>query len=93
MSKGCGCQTGLFKFLKPPYAKRFQAACELHDNDYDRGGTEGMRRSADRLLYWHIQETVTKEYTTPWTHLWFTLIAMLYYVSVRIFGRFYFKYD
>lgn len=27
---------------------------------------------------------------SPWKSTWLTLIALLYYVSVRIFGRFYF---
>lgn len=30
---------------------------------------------------------------SPWKSTWLTLIALLYYASVRTFGRFYFRYD
>lgn len=33
-----------------------------------------------------------KDCSNPYALTWFTLIALLYYVSVRIFGRFYFNY-
>lgn len=92
MSKGCGCQSGVFKWLRPPYAKKFHVPCVMHDDDYDRGGTERQRKVADRNLYWRIMELVSRSPHSPWAHTWFTLIALLYYVSVRIFGRFYFNY-
>ena len=94
MSKGCGWQSGIFKWLKPPYAKKFYVPCVLHDDDYDRGGTEGMRLLADRNLYWGMMRLVSgEEDLTPWGNTWYTLIALLYYVSVRIFGRFYYNYN
>ena len=92
MGKGCGCQTGMFKYLKPPYARKFHVPCVMHDDDYDWGGNEETRRLADRNLYWRIMAIVAKDDNTPWGNTWFTLIALLYYVSVRIFGRFYFNY-
>lgn len=51
MSKGCGCQSGIFKWFKPPYAKLFYAACCIHDDDYDRGGSESDRKAADVRLF------------------------------------------
>lgn len=91
--KGCGCQTGLLRYFKPPYARKFYVPCVLHDDDYDRGGTEEIRKLADRNLYWRMMRLVSgEEGLTPLRHTWFTLIATLYYVSVRVFGRFYFNY-
>lgn len=92
MSKGCGCQSGVLKWLKPPYAEKFKLPCIIHDDAYDIGGTERVRKSADKLLFMRIVEIVSREYPSPWRFVWFTLIALLYYISVRIFGRFYFNY-
>lgn len=90
--KGCGCQTGLFKYFKPPYAHKFDLPCVIHDDAYDIGGTEEIRKNADRLLYIRMLEIIARESPSPWKMTWFTLIALLYYTSVRIFGRFYFNY-
>lgn len=92
MSKGCGCQSGIFKWLKPPYAKKFDLPCVIHDDAYDIGGNERDRKAADKILFYRIIELVNREYPTPWKTTWFTLIALLYYVSVRAFGKFYFNY-
>ena len=92
MAKGCGCQTGIFKWLKPPYAEKFKLPCILHDNDYDKGGDEEDRRIADIMLYWRILKVANKTSEYPLESTWFALIAFLYYISVRIFGRFYFNY-
>ena len=93
MSNGCGCQKGVLKYIKPPYAKKFYLPCVLHDNDYDKGGDEKMRQSADKWLFRHILKVVRRDNgDNPFMVAWLTLIALLYYVSVRIFGRFYFNY-
>lgn len=92
MSNGCGCQKGVLKYIKPPYAKKFVLPCELHDNDYDIGGDGEMRRKADLSLFLRMQKVSQRESRNPYALTWFTLIALLYYMSVRIFGRFYFNY-
>lgn len=92
MSKGCGCQTGIFKWLKPPYAEKFHAACVMHDDDYDRGGSAQDRKEYDTALYWHILTIASKEHPSALKMKWFTFIAFIYYISVRIFGKFYFNY-
>lgn len=80
-------------WLKPPYAKKFYVPCVMHDDGYDKGGTEEHRKVIDALLYWRMISIVSGEKeTTPCKNTWFVLIAFLYYVSVRIFGRFYFNY-
>ena len=78
MSKGCGCQKGVLKYIKPPY--------------YDIGGDGEKRREADKMLFLRMLKVSQKDCSNPYALTWFTLIALLYYVSVRIFGRFYFNY-
>lgn len=92
MSNGCGCSKGVLRFIKPPYAKKFVLPCELHDNDYDIGGDGEKRREADKILFLRMLKVSQKDCSNPYALTWFTLIALLYYVSVRIFGRFYFNY-
>lgn len=91
MSNGCGCQKGVLRFVKPPYAKKFALPCEIHDDDYDIGGDGEMRRKADLSLFLRMLK-VSRNNRNPYAITWFTLIALLYYMSVRIFGRFYFNY-
>lgn len=92
MSNGCGCETGILKYIKPPYAKMFYVPCCIHDDDYDRGGTEYMRKCADYSLYIRMKALIDKG---EWNYIkqkWLKLWAWIYYKSVRIFGRFYFNY-
>ena len=92
MSNGCGCAKGLLKYIKPPYAKKFYAACVLHDNDYDKGGGRTERKEADMRLFENMQKVSRNQSHNPYTLTWFTLIALLYYISTRVMGRFYFNY-
>lgn len=93
MSRGCGCQTGILRWFKPPYAELFYAACCIHDDDYDRGGDKKARKMADKQLFWNIYKKIELTQGSVYKTVWLVLIAMLYYVSVRMFGRRYFKYD
>ena len=92
MSNGCGCSKGVLRFIKPPYAKKFVLPCELHDNDYAIGGAGEKSREEDKILFLRMLKVSQKDCSNPYALTWFTLIALLYYVSVRIFGRFYFNY-
>jgi len=89
---GCGCQSGILKWFKPPYAKFFYAACCCHDDDYDKGGDSGDKIIADKMLYSRMLRRVDRLEYSPYKATCLTFIALLYYVSVRIFGRFYFNY-
>lgn len=89
MSNGCGCERGLFRWVKPPYAEKFRAACELHDDYYERGYLS--RKKCDEVLFMNMVRKVNETETKPMRVLWFVNIAMLYYVSVRLFGWMYFK--
>lgn len=93
MSKGCGCSKGVLRFIKPPYAKKYYAACVLHDNEYDKGGGEEQRKEADTNLFLNMQKVSSRQSRNPYALTWFTLIALLYYISTRLFGRYYFNYD
>ena len=70
----------------------FESACNAHDAAYDAGGTEADRKHADMWLYRSMIASVYKDYS-PATTTWFMLIALLYYVSVRIFGKNYFNFN
>lgn len=93
MSNGCGCQTGVLKWFRPPYAELFYVPCCMHDDDYDRGGTAGDRKEADRKLFARMVRVIVScgwaHY--PWRFSEMVAVALLYYVSVRIFGRRYFS--
>ena len=92
MSNGCGCSKGVLKYFKPPYADEFYVPCCMHDDDYDKGGNDQDRKVADRLLFSRMVKLSLKLYTNPWKIVWLVLIALLYYSSVRLFGRSYFRY-
>lgn len=92
MSNGCGCERGLLRYIKPPYAKRYYVPCVIHDDAYERGGDESARKEADITLFHNMQRVSRSHSRMPLTLVWFTLIALLYYASVRLFGRFYFTY-
>lgn len=92
MSNGCGCEKGVLKYIKPPYAKMFYVACVMHDDAYDRGGDERQRRAADTDLFRHMVQLVHRSEHKPPRIAWLTLIALLYYMSVRLFGRYFFNY-
>lgn len=92
MSKGCGCQSGLLRFVKPPYAKKFYVPCCIHDDDYERGGGKTERLMSDRDLFLRMMRIVNDNEISPWRVTWFTLVALLYYVSVRVFGWRFFNF-
>lgn len=92
MSNGCGCETGLLKYIKPPYAKMFYAACCIHDDDYDVGGNKADRAKADDALFRNMLITITKSDCNVWKSYHLTTMALIYYISVRIFGKQYFNY-
>lgn len=89
MSNGCGCEKGLFRFVKPPYAGKFRAACEIHDFHYARADIS--RRQADVRLFRDMVKIVEKTESTPFRVWWFANIAMVYYVAVRTFGWLYYN--
>lgn len=93
MSKGCGCQSGIFRWFKPPYAKLFYVAYCIHDDDYDRGGSESDRKAADVRLFLNCFRKIGKSSFAPAKTLWITTIALCYYWSVRLLGSNYFKYS
>ncbi len=93
MSNGCGCETGWLKWFRPPYAQAFYAACCVHDDDYDRGGTEEDRMEADLRLLGNMMLTVKRGGHCWVKRKWMALWAVAYYVAVRNCGAPYFKYD
>lgn len=92
MSNGCGCQSGVLKYIKPPYAKKFYVPCCMHDDDYDKGGDKYSRLFADKMLFDRIMRVIHKENITPTRTLWMVFIAYAYYIAVRLMGWRYFNY-
>lgn len=91
MSKGCGCQSGILKYFKPPYANLFHIPCCIHDDDYDIGGDKEARLKADKNLFQRCVTIIIRNRYSPFKMIWMFNIALLYYMSVRIFGRFFFN--
>lgn len=93
MSNGCGCESGILKYIRPPHAKMFYAACVKHDNAYDWGGDAEARKRADKELFRDCMKISSRRTKNALKRLYFACIAILYYVSVRIFGWIYFKWQ
>lgn len=93
MSNGCGCEKGLLRYVRPPLARYFYAACCVHDDAYDRGGDTGQRKKADKQLFFDMLRIIQQREEKPFRALLYAHIALLYYISVRLFGRFYFNYS
>ncbi|MFC2513017.1 MAG: hypothetical protein ACFNWT_08335 [Prevotella denticola] len=92
MSKGCGCQTGIFRWFTPPYAKLFYAACCIHDDDYDRGGSARDRLLADRCLFHNCLRRILQCRFSPPKTFRLVAVALAYYAAVRLMGCHYFNY-
>lgn len=92
MSNGCGCEKGVLRYFKPPYAKLFYTPCCMHDDDYDRGGDKYSRLYADKMLYWRMMKIVQAQDITPTRATWMIFIAFAYYLAVRLMGWRYFNY-
>lgn len=92
MSNGCGCESGWLKWFRPPYSQLFYAACCVHDDDYDRGGTEYDRECADYGLHQRMLAVIERGQYGRIKTLWLRMWAWLYLRSVRAFGSEYFNY-
>lgn len=64
----------------------------MHDDDYERGGGKAERLMSDRDLFLRMMRIVYENEISPWRVTWFTLVALLYYVSVRVFGWRFFNF-
>lgn len=89
MNNGCGCQSGILKYIKPPYADYFYIPCCIHDDEYER--IDISRSMADKNLFLGCIKTIMKKEINPWKISWLGFISLLYYISVRIFGKLYYR--
>lgn len=78
-----GCGVELFSY-HTPYHKLFNECCCCHDACYDLGGNGKDRFKYDRKF---LQLMIPKCQST-----WHVIIAMLYYLLVRLFGWLFFNY-
>lgn len=92
MKKGCGCTKGILKYIRPPYAKMFYVPCYMHDSEYEIGGDKERRKLADKALFRRMCRVIIEKEQHPLRTLWLTFVALSYYASVRVFGRWYFEF-
>jgi hypothetical protein len=81
MPNGCTCAPDRLPFA--PGAS-FEVACDLHDYDYWRGGTERDRLAADRRLRRLMVRAVRRSGRCARARAW--RWARAYYLAVRLFG-------
>lgn len=75
LSDGCTCAPD-FDFVK---------CCIIHDEDYWRASTEKERKLADDSLYYCIKSYGIEKNNK----LLYAAIAYVYWIAVRVFGRFF----
>lgn len=79
-----GCGVKIFG-LHTPLHKRFQNACAVHDCGYDLGG-DGQRRA-------YVDRVFMRDLVGLCRHDGHVLVAMVYYLSVRLLGWLFFNYN
>lgn len=52
-----------------------------------------LKRNADRTLFRRCITVIHRRESSPRRMMWLFNIAMLYYISVRMFGGLYFKFN
>ena len=62
-------------------------------SEYDIGEADDEKQKTDYANHIPCMKTIIKEETSPWKILWLTIVSLFYYMSVRLFGYFYFNYD
>lgn len=91
---GCGACSGFWRWFKPPHYNFFKVQCNLHDREYDIGGTERDRHIADINLMYNMQYHVNNYFKDrkPFSRRWYIMLCKIYYYGVRIFGKKQFNY-
>lgn len=92
--KGCGAMDGWLSWIRPPHHEFFKVACILHDELYLKGGSESDRKRADIRLYQDMVKHSQDYYRgrKVGSQAWFLLLAYIYYLAVRAFGKGQFNY-
>ncbi len=93
-NRSCGACSGWISWIRPPHYNFFEEECKIHDALYDIGGDRSDRLMADQTLFRQmVRRSVgyfeEKSVLSLW---WFVTLAYLYYLAVRILGRYRFKY-
>jgi hypothetical protein len=84
------CGFGKSVFIRPPYWALQNASCEIHDQNYKKGGTEEDRLKADVGFLKHMLMDISVMPYKKKARAAFS--ACLYYLFVRALGRLTFKY-
>jgi len=92
-TNGCGACSGWLSWIRPPHHRFFYKQCVLHDELYNKGGTEEDRKRADmRLFNDMVRHSISYFGDRISAQMWFLILAYLYYKAVRIFGHSQFNY-
>lgn len=92
-TNGCGANSGVFKNFKPPYHLFFKASCNLHDEGYNKGGTERDRWYADNRFWLAMRLDIYKSVKNPFLRQYYFMWCRIYYIAVRLFGKKQFNYN
>ena len=83
---GCGAKGG---WIKPPKSQ-FEASCDHHDFGYWKGGTEKDRKICDvKFLQAMMKDAL---YLSWWERPVHMIVAIVYYIAVRLCGKKAFHY-
>ena len=85
-----GCGPGRVFFLVPQFI--FRASCWQHDFYYARGGDIFDKMEADAMFFSFMLKDINEGQTKFWHKLFYTTMAVLYYLWVSTFGLVFFKY-
>ncbi len=86
ITNGCGNKKGVIR--APSFI--FLASCNHHDFNYKLGYREKDRKRADEQFY-AAMKVDFKRYS-GYKRVWFKIWALMYFISVRSFGSWFFNY-
>ena len=68
------------------------ASCYLHDFGYWKGGDEERRKECDNKFFEAIINDIGNGNYGFWKSLWYTILAVAFYYTVRLGGKEFFNY-
>lgn len=87
--KGCGCQTGILRFIPIPEADYFYIPCCIHDDNYEGGKIS--RKEADKELLAMCLQVISRDRSiNEYRKTWLKICAYGYYLAVRSLGWMYY---
>lgn len=85
------CGFGKTLFFRPPFWSFQNASCQIHDNNYKKGGKIIDRLTADVGFLWRMCADANEQ-PTIWKKKCAVYSAIVYFILVRLFGWISFKW-